>query len=230
MTEYTSFFILAFSTIFTLVNPIGLAPVYLSIIDNFSAQERRRIALKGTITAFIILIIFSLLGDIIFSFYGITVSAFKIAGGILFFRTGIQMLEARVSRSRSTPKEEEEAETKEDIAYTPIGIPLIAGPGAITSVMILSSVAHEWKLKMVLFGVIVIVLLLTFIIFQGADYLTQRFGTTGLRIIQRIMGLILMVIAVQFVIDGSRSNYSGMVNNLIDPLFTTTTSILFLTT
>ena len=112
------------------------------------------------------------------------------------------MLEARVSRSRSTPKEEEEAGSKEDIAYTPIGIPLIAGPGAITSIMILSSETPEWELRLVLFAVIALVLILTYIIFQGADYLTQRFGTTGLRIVQRIMGLILMVIAVQFVIDG----------------------------
>ena len=172
------------------------------MIENFGAEERGRIALKGTITAFFILIIFFLIGDIIFSFYGITVAAFKIAGGILFFRTGILMLEARVSRSRSTPKEEEEAETREDIAYTPIGMPLIAGPGAITSVMILSSEASKLELKLVLFAVIILVLILTYLIFQGADYLTQRFGTTGLRIVQRIMGLILMVIAVQFVIDG----------------------------
>ena len=203
MNELTTFFILAFSTLFTLVNPIGLSPVYLSIVDNFGTDERKQIALKGTITAFIILIIFSLIGNIIFSFYGITVSAFKIAGGILFFRTGIQMLEARVSRSRSTPKEEAEAETKDDIAYTPIGIPLIAGPGAITSVLILSSESPKWELRLVLFGIIAIVLLLTYVIFLGADYLNQRFGTTGLRIVQRIMGLILMVIAIQFVIDGT---------------------------
>ena len=202
MNEITTFFILAFSTLFTLVNPIGLSPVYLSIVENFGDEERKQIALKGTITAFIILIIFSLIGDIIFSFYGITISAFKIAGGILFFRTGIQMLEARVSRSRSTPKEKEEAETKDDIAYTPIGIPLIAGPGAITSVLILSSESPKWELRLVLFGIIAIVLLLTYVIFLGSDYLNQRFGATGLRIVQRIMGLILMVIAVQFVIDG----------------------------
>ena len=202
MNELTTFFILAFSTLFTLINPIGLTPVYLSMVEQFGAEKRGRIALKGTITAFAILILFLMVGDIIFSFYRITVSAFKIAGGILFFRTGIQMLEARISRSRSTPKEEEEAETKEDIAYTPIGMPLIAGPGAITSVMILSSEASKWEFKLILFGVISLVLALTYLIFQGADYLTRRFGTTGLRIIQRIMGLILIVISVQFVIDG----------------------------
>ena len=209
MTELTTFFVLAFSTLFTLINPIGLVAVYLSIIEQYGAKERSKIAVKGTITAFTILIIFSLVGDIIFSFYRITISALKIAGGILFFRTGILMLEARVSRSRSTPKEEEEAETKEDIAYTPIGMPLIAGPGAITSVMILSSETSEWEFKLVLFTVITLVLILTYLIFQGADSITRRFGTTGLRIVQRIMGLILMVIAVQFVIDGVETVVTG---------------------
>jgi len=202
MTELNSFFLLAFSSLFTLVNPIGLSPVYLSMVDQFDDRERKRIAFKGSLTALVILVVFSLIGGLIFSFYGITVDAFKIAGGILFFRTGIQMLEARVSRMRTTPMEESEAESKAEIAYTPIGIPLIAGPGAITSVMILSSEASEWEFKIVLFAVIVIVLILTYLIFQAADYLTQRFGTTGLRITQRIMGLILMVIAVQFIIDG----------------------------
>ena len=202
MTELSSFFILAFSSLFTLVNPVGLSPVFLTMVEQFDIKERRRIAFRGILTALFILIAFSLIGRLIFTFYGITVSAFKIAGGILFFRTGIHMLEARVSRTRSTPKEETEAETKAEIAYTPIGIPLIAGPGAITSVMILSSEAGSWEFKLVLFIVIILVLSLTFIIFQAADYLSQRFGTTGLRITQRIMGLILIVIAVQFVIDG----------------------------
>ena len=202
MNELNTFFILAFSSLFTLVNPIGLSPVYLSLVEQFDEKERKQIALRGAVTAFIILIAFLLLGQIIFSIYGITVSAFKIAGGILFFRIGIQMLEARVSRTRSTPSEETEAESKEGIAYTPIGIPLIAGPGAISSVMILSSEASHLEYKLVLIGVIFLVLTLTFFIFQTADFLTHRFGTTGLRIIQRIMGLILMVIAVQFVIDG----------------------------
>jgi len=209
MNELITFSILAFSTLFTLINPIGLTAVYLSIVEPFGTKERNKIALKGTMTAFTILIVFSLVGDFIFSFYGITVSAFKIAGGILFFRTGILMLEARISRSRSTPKEEEEAGTKEGIAYTPIGMPIIAGPGAITSVMILSSEATKWDFKLLLFGVIAVVLFLTYLIFQGADYLTRRFGTTGLRIVQRIMGLILMVIAVQFVIDGVGTVVAG---------------------
>ena len=112
------------------------------------------------------------------------------------------MLESRVPRTRFTPKEETEAETKEDMAYTTIGIPLIAGPSAISSVMIFSSETDHWEYKLVLLGVISLVMGLTYIIFRMADNLTQRFGTIGLRIIQRIMGLILMVIAVEFIISG----------------------------
>ena len=155
MTELTSYFILAFSSLFTLVNPIGLSPVFLSMVDHCDDKERQKIALKGVLTALVVLIIFTFLGRLVFSFFSITVSGFK-----------------------------------------------IAGPGAITSVMILSSEAGSWKFNLVLFIVIILILSLTFIIFQAADYLSQRFGTTGLRITQRIMGLILMVIAVQFVIDG----------------------------
>ena len=148
------------------------------------------------------LIVFSLIGNIIFSFFGITLHAFRIAGGILFFRIGINMLESKVSRTKSTPKESEEALDKDEIAYTPIGIPLIAGPGAITSVMILSSEATTIPLKLVFFLNIFIVMALTYFIFRTAEYMSKRFGTTGLRILQRIMGLILMVIAVQFIIEG----------------------------
>ncbi len=203
MSEAATYFILSFSSLITLVNPIGLSPVFLSLVEQFDDKERRRVAVKGVLTAFTVLIIFALIGRLIFSFYGITISGFKIAGGILFFRTGIHMIEARVSRARSTPKEESEAETKEDIAYTPIGMPIIAGPGSISSVMILSSEAVNWEQKMLLLLVIALVMIITYFVFKMADNLTQRYGTTGLRITQRIMGLILMVIAVEIIISGA---------------------------
>ena len=203
MSDATTYFILSFSSLITLVNPIGLSPVFLSLVEQFDDKERRRVAVKGVLTAFTLLIIFALIGRLIFSFYGITISGFKIAGGILFFRTGIHMIEARVSRARSTPKEESEAETKEDIAFTPIGMPIIAGPGSISSVMILSSEAAYWEQKMLLLLVITLVMGITYFVFKMADNLTRRYGTTGLRITQRIMGLILMVIAVEIIISGA---------------------------
>ena len=141
MLDPVSFFILSFSSLFTLVDPLGFAPIFLSLVEGMDKHQKIRVARKGVLTASIVLLVFWSLGRLIFSFFGITVDAFRIAGGILFFKLGMNMLEAKISRTRSTPKEEAEAEEKEDIAYTPIGIPLIAGPGAITSVMILSSEA-----------------------------------------------------------------------------------------
>ena len=201
-TVLLSYFTLAFTSLITLINPIGITPVFLSLVEPYNNRERIKIAFKGVVTATIILLIFLGFGRLIFSFFGITIYAFKIAGGILFFRNGINMLESKISRTKSTPKEEKEASETDEIAITPIGMPLIAGPGAITSIMILASDANTTEHRLLLFFTVIIVMVLTFTIFYTADILTQKFGTTGLRIIQRIMGFILMVIAVQFIING----------------------------
>jgi len=197
-----SFILLSFSSLFALLNPIGIAPIILSITENYSLKDYKKLIRRSTVFACIILLIFAIMGKIIFSFYGITLHAFKIAGGILFLRIGLNMLEAKVSRTKSTPKESEEAETHNDIALSPIGIPLIAGPGAITSVMILSAQTVSFNQKIIFYLSIVLTLLITFIILTLAKKLTKILGTVGLRIIERIMGMILMVVAIQFIIDG----------------------------
>ena len=160
--------------------------------------------IKGTLFAAIVLVIFSFLGELIFNFFGITMHAFKIAGGILFIRLGINMVEAKASRTKSTPKEESEAESKEEIAFTPIGMPIIAGPGAITSVMILYADAQTFLQQASLIISIAVCMVVTCIIFIATDSIVNRFGMIGLRITQRIMGLILMVIAIEFIVDGAR--------------------------
>ena len=197
-----SFFLLTFSSLFTLINPIGITPILLSITKDLDDNEYTGIIKKGIIVAYLILFIFSLMGSLIFEFYGITINAFMIAGGILFFRSSIDMIEAKVPRSSSTPKETEEAEEKEDLSITPIGIPLIAGPGAITSVMLLSSQAISTGDKLILHFNIILTLLLTSVILLLGKKISKRIGTTGIRIIQRIMGLILLVISIQFIING----------------------------
>ena len=197
-----SYSLVAFSSLFTLVNPIGFTAIFLSMVDGMTRSEKRKIALKGVITACIVLIVFALVGRLIFSFFGITIDAFKIVGGILFFRSGINLLESKISRTRTTPKEMEEAGTKYEMAFTPIGIPLIAGPGAITSVMILSAEATTFNYRVTLLAVIIIIMIITLLFAYLGEKITNYVGTTGMRIIQRIMGLILMVIAIQFVIDG----------------------------
>jgi len=197
-----SFILLSFSSLFALLNPIGIAPIILSLTEDFNILEYKKLIRKSILFAGIILLTFAIMGKIIFSFYGITLHAFKIAGGILFLRIGIDMLEAKISRTKSTPKESKEAEGNDDIAFSPIGIPLIAGPGAITSVMILSAQATSFNQKIIFYLNIIITLFLTFIILTLAKKLTKKLGTVGLRVIERIMGLILIVIAVQFIIDG----------------------------
>lgn len=197
-----SYSLVAFSSLFTLVNPIGFTAIFLSMVDGMTRSEKRKIALKGVITASIVLIVFSLVGRLVFSFFGITIDAFKIVGGILFFRSGINLLESKISRTRTTPKEMEEAGTKYEMAFTPIGVPMIAGPGAITSVMILSAEATTFNYRLILLGVIIIIMIITLFFAYLGEKITNYVGTTGMRIIQRIMGLILMVIAIQFIIDG----------------------------
>ena len=201
----TQFFILCLTTLFTLINPIGIAPLLMVMTERFSKDERVKIAKKGSATALITLLLFAILGSLIFSFFGITIEAFQIMGGILFFRNGLRMLDAKVGRSRTTPAEQEESQESDDIAISPIGIPLIAGPGAITATMLLSSQTPQIYSYLTLGLSIMIVLTFVYVILRNGDASMRVLGTSIMRIIQKLMGLILMVIAVQFVINGTIS-------------------------
>tara|TARA_B100000945_G_C20425864_1_gene620475 strand:- start:4704 stop:5360 length:657 start_codon:yes stop_codon:yes gene_type:complete len=197
-----SFALLCFTSLFSLINPVGMLPAYLSLTKDINRQERTMMNRKGVLTAGLILITFLFLGNYIFLFYGITINAFRIVGGIIFFRIGFDMLESKISRIKATPKEEEEAQLKSDFAFTPFAIPMIAGPGSITSIMILNAKCTNFVDLIVLIFMLFSCLLITYLIFQMAGRFTLYFGTIGIRIMQRIMGLLLMVIAVQFIIDG----------------------------
>ena len=205
------FFIFCLTTLFTLINPIGISPILIIMTERFSKKEKINIAQKGSLTAFLTLILFSLLGSVIFNFFGITIEAFQIMGGILFFRNGLRMLDSKIGRSRTTPAEQEESEESDDIAVSPIGIPLIAGPGAITAAMLLSSQTPQLYSYFTLIFSIFFVLSLVYLILRNGDMILKLLGTTGIRIIQRLMGLILMVIAVQFVINGVISIYNPLI-------------------
>ena len=200
--EYIQYGILCFSSLITLINPFGILPIYLTMTQNITKDERNQINKKGLIFAGITLIIFSFIGELIFSIYGITIEAFKIAGGIIFFRIGLSNLESKVSRIKSTPMEQKEALIKDGFAFTPFAIPFIAGPGSISSSMILSNSANILMKKIIFFLSIVLCLFITYLIFQSAGRISKTLGTIGIRILQRIMGLLLCVIAIQFIIDG----------------------------
>jgi len=204
--ELIKFTIIAFTSLFALVNPIGFTPMFISLVDGMPHHKKNKIANRGVLTATLILTMFLFIGEFIFQFFGITTEAFKIAGGILFMRSSFNLMEVKKSRTRTTPAEEEDTNDIEDIAYTPIGIPLIAGPGAITSIMVLATACNnniEYKLS--LLSVIILTMIITLIILRMSSKITKTIGTTGLRIIQRIMGIILLTISVQFIIDGVRS-------------------------
>ena len=201
----TQFFIFCLTTLFTLINPIGITPLLVVMTERFSKDERINIAKKGSLTAFTTLILFAILGSFIFNFFGITIEAFQIMGGILFFRNGLRMLDAKVGRSRTTPAEQEESQESDDNAISPIGIPLIAGPGAITATKLLSSQTPQLYSYATIGLSISVVLSFVYLILRNGDVLIRVLGTSIMRIIQRLMGLILLVIAVQFVINGTVS-------------------------
>ena len=203
----TEFFILCFSSLFTLINPIGIVPIFIAMTDDYSKKERDVIAFKSVLFAFCILILFGVIGEFIFSFYNITIHGFRIAGGILLLKISFDMIESKRSRTRTTPMEEKAAEEKNEIAYTPLAIPLIAGPGSIASIMILSSESSHWNHKITLFLALGTVLLITFLTLKLSKYLTKTFGRAGLRIMQRIMGLILMVISIEFILKGIKDSF-----------------------
>jgi len=213
MFNHIEYFLLSISTLFTLINPIGIAPIFLTITERFSENEQKLIAKKGVITGLIVLITFAYLGTYIFALYSISIDAFRIMGGIIFFRSGLKMLESIIARTRTTPAETEESLEHDDIAISPIGIPIVTGPGAITAVMVLAADTDGFQQKILLLISIIIVLFLTLGVFLTAPRIFKKLGKSGSRLIQRLMGMILMVIAIQFIIDGV-SNI--LVNNILN--------------
>ena len=207
------FLILCFTTLFTVVNPLGITPIFIVMTEHFSPEDRLKIARKGVSTGTTTLLVFTILGSIIFKLYGLTVEAFQIMGGILFFRSGIRMLEAKVGRTRTTDSEQDEFKESGDadeIAISPIGIPLITGPGAITGVMLLSAKTPTIYSLGTLLVAVLITMTLFYYILRTGDRLSIKIGLTGMRVIQRIMGLMLMVIAVQFVINGVETIFNRL--------------------
>ena len=198
------------STLFTVVNPLGITPIFAAMTEKFSNDDQKRIAQKGILTGSIVLIVFTLLGSFIFRFYGITVEAFQIMGGVIFFRSGLRMLDAQVGRSRTTQSERDEFKDSDELAISPIGVPLITGPGAITGVVILSGKGTSKYSILVLLLSVIITMSLFYLILRAGNYLAKRIGIAGMRVIERMMGLILMVIAVQFIINGVETTINRM--------------------
>ena len=194
------FTLLCFTSFFTLTNPLGTMPVFLTMTQGLSNNERKAIVRRATIVAFITLIIFTLSGQFLFKFFGLSTNGFRIAGGFVIFKIGFDMLQARYSNAKLS---DEEVKTyMNDISITPLAIPMLCGPGAIANAIVLMSDAHDMAMKGVLIGSIAFIYILTYYILRASTRLFSFLGETGNNVMMRLMGLLLMVIAVECFVGG----------------------------
>lgn len=198
------FSVLALSSIFFLVDPFAAIPSFLAITESVDPARRKRMAKKGAITCFIVLTSFALAGQYIFQMFGIKLPAFEVAGGLILLLIGLDMLEAKRSPTQEAHGDTEEAAAKEDAGIVPLGIPMLAGPGAISSVMVLvGQVPSIWHWEMgAILGSIAITCLISYWVLAGASRVRKVMGETGIRILVRIMGLLLVALAMQFFVNG----------------------------
>ena len=198
------FSLLAFSSIFFLVDPFAAIPSFLAITSNADSARRKRMARKAALTCFIVLTSFAFAGQLIFRMFGITLPAFEIAGGLILLLIGLDMLEAKRSPTQEATGDTEEGAAKEDAGIVPLGIPMLAGPGAISSVMVLVGQAPGfwgWQMGAIL-GAITVTALASYWVLAGASKVRGVMGETGIRILVRIMGLLLVALAMQYFVNG----------------------------
>ena len=202
MRDVLTFGLVAFSAIFFVVDPLAVLPIFLAMTRNESAAQKRGTALRAAVTAGITLTVFAAAGTLIFRFFGITLGAFKIAGGVLLFMVALDMMQARQSRTRSTPEEEQEGIEKADVAIIPLAIPLLSGPGSIATVMVLMSRHSQWVYTLPVFASIFLTAVATWLMLRGAGWIETHLSKTFMNVVMRVMGLILAAISVEFVIAG----------------------------
>ena len=188
--------------LFLIIDPVGCLPLFITITKSNTPAQRRKMILKATIIAFFVLSFFAIVGKPLLDYFGIGIPAMKIAGGILLFIIGIEMLYGRVSRTETTEKEEKEAIRKQDVSVTPLAIPLLAGPGAITAVMLFTGSAVGFSGVMLVILAIFLVLAIAYILLRLSGVILKYSGQLGVTVAARVMGLLLVFMASQLVVDG----------------------------
>lgn len=191
---------LCFTSFLTLANPLGTMPVFLTLTQNFDEKERSRVLKKAIIVAFFVMIAFTVFGQFIFKFFGLSTNGFRIVGGIVIFKIGFDMLQARFTPVKAT--ETEIQDYANDITVTPLAIPILCGPGAIANGIVLMEEATDTTMMVILISTIVLVFLITYLILKASTKLLEILGETGNNVMMRLMGLILMVIAVECFFSG----------------------------
>lgn len=203
MRDALTFAALSFSAIFFVVDPVGVVPLFVAMTAGDDDRKRRRMALRACVIAGAVMAAFALFGGVIFKLFGVSLAAFKVAGGVLLLLTALDMLRARPSRTRSSPPETREGAEKDDIAVVPLAMPLLAGPGAIaTAVVVMARARHLWYAAIVI-ACIAATAAISYGLLRTARHVDRALGRTGVAILGRVMGLLLAAIAVQFIFDGS---------------------------
>lgn len=203
-----TFFVYAFTSIFIIVNPISGVMAFISITSQMTQADRIYIAKRSLVIAGVVAIVFAISGEIILKLFNITADSLRVAGGVLLFLVAIDMLFARTSRESITSEEIKDAEQRENISVFPIAMPLLTGPGAITTIIVLIRTAENIELKLMVLGAILLTFIITFLIFRFCDYFNKIVGMTGMLVMTRIMGLLLGAIAVDFISTGIKGIFS----------------------
>ena len=200
MTETISFGLLCITSLFTLINPLGTMPVFMSMTADLSVVDRNKTSKKASIVSLITIVAFAFTGQLLFNFFGISVNSFRVVGGVIFFIMGMDMLQARLGQVKIKDNEVKSYVT--DISITPLAIPMICGPGAITNAIVLMEDANNIQKKIILMLSICLIMFVTYLILYSSSKLIKLLGQTGINVMMRIMGLIVMVIAVEFFFTG----------------------------
>jgi multiple antibiotic resistance protein len=203
-----TFILQAFVTLFLIVDPVGAVPLFMALMEGLPAQDRAGVIRRAVSIACTVLLVFTVFGNAIFALLGISMYSFRIAGGILLLIIAVEMLFGK--KTRTEVSEDTVAEREEDLAVTPMAVPLLTGPGAITSGIMLYTLAPTAADKAVLTVTVVAVFAVCYVILRNAEPVRKTLGKTGAKVLMRLMGLLLSAIAVQFIISGLREAFPAL--------------------
>ncbi|REH46403.1 multiple antibiotic resistance protein [Tenacibaculum gallaicum] len=211
MNEIITFGVLSFTSFFTLINPLGTMPIFMTMTADLDKESRNQTAKKASIVSFITILIFAFSGQLLFNFFGISVNSFRVVGGVIFFLMGMDMLQARLGKVKLSSSEVKTYVN--DISVTPLAIPMICGPGALTNAIVMMEYAKSFEMKLALIIAAFLVIVATYLILYSSSKIIKILGQTGINVMMRLMGLIVMVIAVEFFFSGLKPIILDMLNS-----------------
>ena len=199
---YIEFALVAFTSIFFIVNPFPTSTIFVSLCEGMSRQERKAVARRAAVTAFLVLLIFTVMGDLIFKFFNISLPAFRVAGGIIIFGIGYRMLRGKPAPEKHSSEDIDQAMQNEEFALVPLAIPMLAGPGSISTVMVLAGEVGHWLRFPIIIAAIALALFLSYVVLWQAEWIADKVSKVTLKTLSRLMGIMVCVIAVQFTLSG----------------------------